>query len=157
MLPAAMFDAEDARQAFLSLPGAEETQPFGPDVLVYKIGGRMFGTLMIKDGVGRINLKCDPQRAVEQNRTSPIKAYGSTRLQVRPRRYPSPFVIHTNPGSGPCPPAFRPRIAAAGLGHCSGRVDLQETRNASGGRWAGSFSRLVSVPCPPHRGLEALD
>ena len=65
MLCTAMFDAEDARQTFLSLPGAVETQPFGPDVLVYKIGGKMFGTLVIENDVGSINLKCDPQRAVE--------------------------------------------------------------------------------------------
>jgi len=65
MLATTMFDAEDARQSFLSLPGAEETQPFGPDVLVYKVGGKMFGTLVIEDDVGRINLKCDPQRAAD--------------------------------------------------------------------------------------------
>ncbi len=54
-----------ARQTFQSLPGAVETQPFGPDVLVYKVGGKMFGTLVIENDVGRINLKCDPERAVE--------------------------------------------------------------------------------------------
>ncbi len=34
----------DAIACFLSKPGAEETTPFGPDVLVYKVGGSDDGT-----------------------------------------------------------------------------------------------------------------
>ncbi len=49
----------------LSLPGAEETQPFGPEALVYKVGGKMFAVTSPDDFPASINLKCDPQRAIE--------------------------------------------------------------------------------------------
>ncbi|NWK56703.1 MmcQ/YjbR family DNA-binding protein [Verrucomicrobiaceae bacterium N1E253] len=49
----------------LALKGVEETTPFGPDVLVYKVMGKMFA-LTSPDGFpSRVNLKCDPERAVE--------------------------------------------------------------------------------------------
>lgn len=57
-----MVDADTVRGWFLALAGAGECQPFGPDVLVYKVGGKMFATLGFEDEVGRINLKCDPER-----------------------------------------------------------------------------------------------
>ena len=49
----------------LSLPGAEETTPFGPDTLVYKVGGKMFSLTSPDDLPPRINLKCDPDRSLE--------------------------------------------------------------------------------------------
>ena len=49
----------------LRLPGAEETTPFGPEALVYKIGGKMFAVTSPDDFPARINLKCDPERAIE--------------------------------------------------------------------------------------------
>ncbi|MCW1886746.1 MmcQ/YjbR family DNA-binding protein [Luteolibacter flavescens] len=49
---------------FLSKPGAEETTPFGPEVLVYKVAGKMFALTMPEDFPSRINLKCNPERAV---------------------------------------------------------------------------------------------
>jgi predicted DNA-binding protein (MmcQ/YjbR family) len=57
-------DLPDAIERFLSKPGAEETTPFGPDVLVYKVGGKMFALTVPDDFPARINLKCDPERAV---------------------------------------------------------------------------------------------
>lgn len=58
-------DLPDVITHCLSLPGAEETTPFGPDALVYKVGGKMFAVTVPEDYPARINLKCDPQRAVE--------------------------------------------------------------------------------------------
>ena len=55
------FDA--ARVYLLQRPEAYEDIPFGPDVFVYKIGLKMFATLGTKAGVGRMNLKCDPDEA----------------------------------------------------------------------------------------------
>ena len=49
----------------LSRPGAEETTPFGPEVLVYKVGGKMFALTVPEDVPPRVNLKCDPDRALE--------------------------------------------------------------------------------------------
>ncbi len=54
----------DAIDHFLSKPGAEESTPFGPDVLVYKVGGKVFGLTVPGDFPPRLNLKCDPERAL---------------------------------------------------------------------------------------------
>ena len=58
-------ELQDAIEICLSLPEVEETTPFGPDGLVYKVAGKMFALAGLKDEVGRMNLKCDPERAVE--------------------------------------------------------------------------------------------
>lgn len=48
-----------------SLPGAEETFPFGPDTLVMKVGGKMFALVGLESMPMLVNLKCDPERALE--------------------------------------------------------------------------------------------
>ena len=58
-------DLADVIALCLSLPGAEESQPFGPEVLVYKVGGKVFAIASPDDFPPRINLKCDPDRAME--------------------------------------------------------------------------------------------
>jgi predicted DNA-binding protein (MmcQ/YjbR family) len=57
-------DLPDAIDYFLSKPGAEETLPFGPDVLVYKVGGKAFALTSPDQYPPRINLKCDPERSL---------------------------------------------------------------------------------------------
>ncbi len=49
----------------LTLPGAEATTPFGPEVLVYKVGGKMFALAVPEELPQRVNLKCDPDRALD--------------------------------------------------------------------------------------------
>jgi len=49
----------------LSLPGVEETTPFGPETLVYKVGGKVFALTSPEEYPPRVNLKCDPERALE--------------------------------------------------------------------------------------------
>lgn len=49
----------------LSFPHVEETTPFGPEVLVYKIGGKLFALTTPEDFPATANLKCDPERAIE--------------------------------------------------------------------------------------------
>jgi predicted DNA-binding protein (MmcQ/YjbR family) len=49
----------------LSLPHVEETVPFGPDVLVYKVGGKIFALATPEEYPHSVNLKCDPDRAEE--------------------------------------------------------------------------------------------
>lgn len=58
-------DLADVCAHCLALPHAEETTPFGPDVLVYKVGGKLFALTVPEDFPARVNLKCDPQRAAE--------------------------------------------------------------------------------------------
>lgn len=57
-------DLPDLIGHLLSKPGAEECTPFGPDVLVYKVAGKMFALTDPGDFPPRVNLKCDPGRAV---------------------------------------------------------------------------------------------
>jgi predicted DNA-binding protein (MmcQ/YjbR family) len=56
-------DLPDAIARFLAKPGAEETNPFGPDSLVYKVAGKMFALASPDAFPSSINLKCDPDRA----------------------------------------------------------------------------------------------
>lgn len=49
----------------LAKPGADEGLPFGPDTLVFKVGGKMFALIGLERMPTGINLKCDPERAVE--------------------------------------------------------------------------------------------
>ncbi|MEO6610807.1 MAG: MmcQ/YjbR family DNA-binding protein [Chitinophagaceae bacterium] len=56
---------ETLREYCLSKPGAEETLPFGPDTLVYKVGGKAFLLTGLTNEQLRFNVKCDPDKAVE--------------------------------------------------------------------------------------------
>ena len=49
----------------LSKPDAEETLPFGPDTLVYKVGGKVFLLTGLDAPDLRFNVKCDPDKAIE--------------------------------------------------------------------------------------------
>ena len=57
-------DYENTRSYLLSQPEAIEDFPFGSDVAVMKIGGKMFATLTEKEGLASANLKCDPHEAL---------------------------------------------------------------------------------------------
>ena len=57
-------DEAVAKAHFLKLPEAWEDYPFGPDVAVFKIGRKMFGTLARRGDMPNINLKCDPAEAL---------------------------------------------------------------------------------------------
>src|SRR6266536_2869497 len=46
-----------------SRPGAYEELPFGPDTLVFKVGGRIFAITEARPDPPSISLKCDPDRA----------------------------------------------------------------------------------------------
>lgn len=49
----------------LSLPAVEETTPFGPDVIVYKVADKMFALAVPDEMPPHVNLKCDPERALD--------------------------------------------------------------------------------------------
>lgn len=53
------------RDYCLSKKGATEDFPFGEDVLVFKVMGRMFALVNLAPLPLSANLKCDPERAVE--------------------------------------------------------------------------------------------
>ena len=56
---------EDIREFCLSLPKAEEAMPFGDDLIVFKIGGKIFLLLPLDEDSLRFNVKCDPEKAIE--------------------------------------------------------------------------------------------
>ena len=60
-----MNDIEQLRNFALSLPETTEETPFGPEVAVYQVAGKMFGTLSPDDVPVPMNLKCDPERAIK--------------------------------------------------------------------------------------------
>ncbi len=55
---------EDFRAYCLSKPGVTEGFPFDETTLVFKVGGKMFALLDV-DAFESVNLKCDPEKAVE--------------------------------------------------------------------------------------------
>lgn len=55
---------DSIREFALSLPGAGESFPFDSETLVFKVGGKMF-LLMDLSGERGINVKCEPEKAVE--------------------------------------------------------------------------------------------
>lgn len=56
---------DEVREVLLVKTHAEECLPFGPDVWVYKVGGKIFALLAIEDVPVRMNLKCDPARSLD--------------------------------------------------------------------------------------------
>ena len=58
-------DIESFRRYCMKLKGVEETLPFGPDTLVYKVGGKIFALTGLDEEECSVNLKCDPEKAIE--------------------------------------------------------------------------------------------
>jgi predicted DNA-binding protein (MmcQ/YjbR family) len=56
---------DQLREYCLSKPDAEEGMPFGPDTLVFKIGGKIFLLCGMDDSPLQFNVKCDPALAIE--------------------------------------------------------------------------------------------
>lgn len=61
-------DIIEFREYCLSLPLTQEATPFDESTLVYKIGGKIY-TLVDIDDFHWINVKCDPERAIELRET----------------------------------------------------------------------------------------
>lgn len=58
-------ELDDIREYCLSKPASEETLPFGPDVLVFKVAGKIFLLLPLDTEELQFNAKCDPEEAEE--------------------------------------------------------------------------------------------
>lgn len=63
-------DFEAIRAYCLTKKGVEEGFPFDETTLVIKVGGKIF-VLMNLDGDPSMNLKCDPDRAIELREENP--------------------------------------------------------------------------------------
>jgi predicted DNA-binding protein (MmcQ/YjbR family) len=55
---------ESLRAYLLRKKGAHEEFPFGPEVMVFKVGGKIFALVFLEDSPLSINLKCDPDLAM---------------------------------------------------------------------------------------------
>ena len=53
------------REHCLKKTGVTEDSPFGPEHLVFKVGGKMFALLAFEEIPPTANLKCDPDLALE--------------------------------------------------------------------------------------------
>jgi predicted DNA-binding protein (MmcQ/YjbR family) len=54
---------DELRALCLSLPDTAEDFPFGEDTAVFRVGGKLFALLPVSGAT--INLKCDPERAID--------------------------------------------------------------------------------------------
>ncbi len=54
----------EIREHLLAKKGTTEEMPFGPDVLVFKVLGKMFALVAHRDSPLRVSLKCDPDLAL---------------------------------------------------------------------------------------------
>ncbi len=59
-----IMDIIEVRDFILSLPAAEETQPFDDEHVVYKIGGKWFAVVDLEKP-DNLAVKCDPDRAIQ--------------------------------------------------------------------------------------------
>jgi predicted DNA-binding protein (MmcQ/YjbR family) len=65
-----------------SLPGAVEDYPFGDDVAVFNVAGKMFALVSLAGEPGSVNLKCDPDWALELGPCTRLFALATTRASA---------------------------------------------------------------------------
>lgn len=58
-------NVEQIRQYCLSKKGTTESFPFDEHTLVFKVMGKMFALIALERLPSQINLKCNPERAIE--------------------------------------------------------------------------------------------
>jgi len=56
---------EEFREYCIAKKNVTEELPFGPDVLVYKVMGKMFALIPLESDIFSVILKCDPTKAIE--------------------------------------------------------------------------------------------
>ena len=58
-------NVEKFREYCVAKPGTTEDSPFGPEHIVFKVGGKMYALLAFEEVPPTANLKCDPDLALE--------------------------------------------------------------------------------------------
>ncbi len=69
-------DQHELMAACLALPGAVEEFPFGDEVSVFKVGGKMFAASHLDARPLQLSVKCDPDLAVQLRAAHPAIAPG---------------------------------------------------------------------------------
>ncbi|MFO7654591.1 MAG: MmcQ/YjbR family DNA-binding protein [Candidatus Krumholzibacteriia bacterium] len=66
------------RDLALAKPGATEDFPFGPEVMTFKVGGKLFAAVAWEESPLRVSLKCAPDR---------VEALREAHAAIGPARY----------------------------------------------------------------------
>ncbi|CAG5086925.1 MmcQ/YjbR family DNA-binding protein [Parvicella tangerina] len=66
---------EEYRDYCLSFPHTSEEFPFDEKTLVFKVAGKMFALTDVEE-FGRVNLKCDPEEAIQLREQFPAVTAG---------------------------------------------------------------------------------
>jgi predicted DNA-binding protein (MmcQ/YjbR family) len=69
-------DARELKHRCLALPGAVEDFPFGDEVSVFKVGGKMFALCQLGARPLQLSLKCEPDLAAQLRAAHPAIAPG---------------------------------------------------------------------------------
>jgi predicted DNA-binding protein (MmcQ/YjbR family) len=64
------------RPLLAAKPGAIEEYPFGPQAMVFKVGGKMFAIVGHTADPVTVSLKCDPDQAADLRRSYPAITAG---------------------------------------------------------------------------------
>tara|TARA_Y100000310_G_C20485638_1_gene716738 strand:- start:504 stop:881 length:378 start_codon:yes stop_codon:yes gene_type:complete len=79
-------DIIQLREYCLSFKGATEDFPFDEDTLVFKVMGKMFALVGLEKwemGNPAINLKCDPEKAIELREKYPEEIYAGYHMSKK--------------------------------------------------------------------------
>jgi predicted DNA-binding protein (MmcQ/YjbR family) len=69
-------DKDELKTRCLALPGTSEEFPFGDEVSVFKVGGKMFALSILDAEPLQVSVKCDPELAVQLRSAYPAIAPG---------------------------------------------------------------------------------
>jgi predicted DNA-binding protein (MmcQ/YjbR family) len=69
-------DRDELKARCLALPGASEEFPFGDEVSVFKVGGKMFALSHLDGEPLQLSVKCDPDLAAQLRASYPAIAPG---------------------------------------------------------------------------------
>jgi len=79
-------DILELRSYCLAYKGTTEDFPFDEDTLVFKVMGKMFALVGLKkweSGNPAINLKCDPEKAIQLREEYPEEIYGGYHMSKK--------------------------------------------------------------------------
>lgn len=76
-------DVEDFRNYCLAKNGVTEELPFGPDVLVFKVMGKMFALGALESVPFKVSLKSNPNRAIELREEFPDYIEGAYHMNKK--------------------------------------------------------------------------
>ncbi|WP_394906917.1 MmcQ/YjbR family DNA-binding protein [uncultured Mesonia sp.] len=79
-------EIDEIRQYCLYKPGTTEDFPFDQQTLVFKVMGKMYALIGLEKweaGNPAINLKCDPEKAIELRERYPDEIYGGYHMSKK--------------------------------------------------------------------------